>query len=413
MLAPPGRSGIGSSPRASCGFPRFLLRVGTDVARARKRHAGRMDPHVVIAGGGIGALEGLLALQKLAVDPLRISVLTATRHLTYRALSVAEPFGGDPAPRYDWQFIARDRGVSWIPDMLEAVRLEDRELITRDGPPVHYDALLLALGAQPRVAVPGALTFAGPRDVAAVRDALEALDPGRRHVVAFVAGTGVAWTLPLYELALMTAEYGRRQGLDLRIELVTRESEPLDIFGAEASAAVAGRLAAAGVQLRAGTFAQEYDDGRLWLELEGPLDVDLAVALPLLEGPAVDGLPVTEGGFIPVDAYSRVRGVERVWAAGDMTSRPIKHGGLTAQQADVAAADIAARVAGSSTPVHPYRPDLRGLLLTGADPVFLERRRGAPSRSEASSEFLWWPAHKVAGRHLAPYLARLGAPLAS
>ena len=372
-----------------------------------------MDPHVVIAGGGIGALEGLLALQKLAADPLRISVLTATRHLTYRALSVAEPFGGDPAPRYDWQFIARDRGVNWIPDMLESVRLEDRELITRDGPPVHYDALLLALGAQPRVAVPGALTFAGPRDVAVVRDALEALVPGRRHVVAFVAGTGVAWTLPLYELALMTAEYGRRQGLDLRIELVTRESEPLDIFGAEASAAVAGRLAAAGVQLRAGTFAQEYDDGRLWLELEGPLDVDLAVALPLLEGPAVDGLPVTEGGFIPVDAYSRVRGVEHVWAAGDMTSRPIKHGGLTAQQADVAAADIAARVAGSSTPVHPYRPDLRGLLLTGADPVFLERRRGAPSRSEASSEFLWWPAHKVAGRHLAPYLARLGAPLAS
>ena len=302
MLAPPGRAGIGSSPRASCGFPRFLLRLGTDVARARTRHAGRMDPHVVIAGGGIGALEGLLALQKLAADPLRISVLTATRHLTYRALSVAEPFGGDPAPRYDWQFIARDRGVDWIPDMLESVRLEDRELIARDGPPVHYDALLLALGAQPRVAVPGALTFAGPRDVAAVRDALEALDPGRRHVVAFVAGTGVAWTLPLYELALMTAEYGRRQGLDLRIELVTRESEPLDIFGAEASGAVAGRLAAAGVQLRAGTFAQEYDDGRLWLELEGPLDVDLAVALPLLEGPAVGGLPVTEGGFIPVDA---------------------------------------------------------------------------------------------------------------
>ena len=373
-----------------------------------------MDPHVVIAGGGIGALEGLLALQKLAADPLRISVLTATRHLTYRALSVAEPFGGDPAPRYDWQFIARDRGVRLDPGHAwRRCGWRTGSSITRDGPPVHYDALLLALGAQPRVAVPGALTFAGPRDVAAVRDALEALDPGRRHVIAFVAGTGVAWTLPLYELALMTAEFGRRRELDLRIELVTRESEPLDIFGAEASAAVAGRLVSAGVHLRAGTFAQEYDDGRLWLELEGPLDADLAVALPLLEGPSIGGLPVTEGGFIPVDAYGRVRGVEHVWAAGDMTSRPIKHGGLTAQQADVAAADIAARVAGSSKPVHPYRPDLRGLLLTGADPVFLERRRGAPSRSEASSEFLWWPAHKVAGRHLAPYLARLGAPLAS
>src|SRR5829696_8028023 len=231
ILAPAGGSGIGSSPRASCGFPRSWLRAGTDAARVRRRHAGRMDPHVVIAGGGIGALEGLLALQKLAVDPVRVSVLTAARHLTYRALSVAEPFGGDPAPRYDWQFIARDRGVGWIPDMLEAVRLDDRKLITRDGPPVHYDALLLALGAQPRVAVPGALTFSGPRDVAAVRDALEALDRGRRHVIAFVAGAGVAWTLPLYELALMTAEYGRREGLDLRIELVTREADPLDLFG--------------------------------------------------------------------------------------------------------------------------------------------------------------------------------------
>ena len=30
-----------------------------------------------------------------------------------------------------------------------------------------------------------------------------------------------AWTLPLYELALMTAEYGRRHGLDLAIELIS------------------------------------------------------------------------------------------------------------------------------------------------------------------------------------------------
>ena len=50
-------------------------------------------PHVVIAGGGVGALEGLLALQALAGDRVHISVLTAARHLTYRPWSVAEPFG--------------------------------------------------------------------------------------------------------------------------------------------------------------------------------------------------------------------------------------------------------------------------------------------------------------------------------
>ena len=79
--------------------------------------------------------------------------------------------------------------------------------------------------------------FAGPRDVLAIRETIEALAPGRRHTIAFVAMAGTAWTLPLYELALMTAEYGRRHGLDLAIELVTCESAPLGVFGADASAA--------------------------------------------------------------------------------------------------------------------------------------------------------------------------------
>src|SRR5215213_9986461 len=125
------------------------MRGITDAARSRRREPVGMSGHVVIAGGGVGALEGLLAVQSLAGDTVEISVLTASRHLTYRALSVAEPFGGDPAPRYDWERIAHDRGVRWIPDVVEGVRPGQRELDTRDGPPVPYDALMLALGARP------------------------------------------------------------------------------------------------------------------------------------------------------------------------------------------------------------------------------------------------------------------------
>jgi sulfide:quinone oxidoreductase len=369
-----------------------------------------MSHDIVIAGGGIGALETLLALQSIAGDRVRISVLTATRHLTYRALSVAEPFGGDPAPRYDWEAIARDRGVRWVPDVLEEVRAEGRRVETRDGVPLPYDALVLALGARPRAGVPGALPFSGPRDVAAVRDAIERLRPGRRYAIAFVVPEGVTWTLPLYELALQTAAYGRRRGLDLDLEIVTREADPLGVFGRAASAAVTQLLAGAGIRVRPGTFAQEYDEGRLWLEIEGPLDVDIVIALPALVGPNVAGLPVGEGGFVPVDPYGRVRGVERVWAVGDMTTRPLRQGGLTTQQADVAAADIASSVAGAEVRVRPYKPRLQGLMLTGGDPLFLERRPSAPSASEASERFLWWPPHKIVGRHLGPYLESLGAP---
>jgi sulfide:quinone oxidoreductase len=211
----------------------------------------------------------------------------------------------------------------------------------------------------------------------------------------------------------MTSRYGRARGLDLHLEVVTRESDPLDVFGAAASDAVARRLAAAGISIRTGTFAEEYDEDKLWLELEGPLDVDLAIALPRLRGPAVPGLPDAPQGFVAVDPYGRVRGVDRVWAVGDMTTRPLKQGGLAAQQADVAAADIAVNVAGVDAPVRPYKPRLQGMLLTGDDPIFLERRPGAPSASEASSSFLWWPAHKVAGRHLGRYLDSLTVASAS
>jgi sulfide:quinone oxidoreductase len=298
--------------------------------------------------------------------------------------------------------------VRWIADEVTGVRAEARELDTRDGPPVPYDALLLALGARPLAALPGAIGFAGPRDVLAVRDAIAGLSPGRRHSIAFVAVAGTGWTLPLYELALMTAAHGRRRGLDLAIELVTRESAPLGLFGREASAAVAQRLADAGVRLRTGTFATEFADGKLWLELEGPLDADLVIALPQLAGPRLPGLPHDEQGFVPVDRYGHVRGTEAVWAVGDMTTRPVKQGGLAAQQADVAAAGIAATVAGAAVAVRPYEPKLQGKLLTGAEPVYLERRRNAPPESEASDDFLWWPPHKIAGRHLGPYLASLG-----
>jgi hypothetical protein len=53
---------------------------------------------------------------------------------------------------------------------------------------------LLALRGRPQRGLPGALPFAGQRDVAAVGDALAALAPGRRHRIVFAVPSPVAWT---------------------------------------------------------------------------------------------------------------------------------------------------------------------------------------------------------------------------
>ena len=59
-----------------------------------------------------------------------------------------------------------------------------------------------------------------------------------------------------------------------------------------------------------------------------------------------------------------MRDLEDVFAAGDIANFPIKQGGLAAQQADAAAEAIAAE-AGAQVDPQPFKPVLRGILLTG------------------------------------------------
>ena len=73
-----------------------------------------------------------------------------------------------------------------------------------------------------------------------MREALESLHAGVPLRVAFVAGPETAWTLPLYELALMAARWGAEHDLALESWVVTYEHKPLSMFGEQAAASVVG-----------------------------------------------------------------------------------------------------------------------------------------------------------------------------
>jgi sulfide:quinone oxidoreductase len=157
------------------------------------------------------------------------------------------------------------------------------------------------------------------------------------------------------------------------------------------------------VAFRPGTVAERLNHDQLEIADGDAIPADAVMALPLLRGPRIDGLPHDQQGFLPTDRHGAVRGVRRVYAAGDGTSFPIKQGGLAAQQADAVAAAVAADLGALEHP-QPFRPVLRGLLLTGAEPRYLRARD--PDQSEVSFRALWWPPSKIAGRHITPYLAR-------
>jgi sulfide:quinone oxidoreductase len=276
---------------------------------------------------------------------------------------------------------------------------------TASGSALGYDALLIALGARPVEAVPGALTFGGEEERRRFAGLLAALGRRGTERLAFVVPRAAAWSIAAYELALLTAAERDARRLEfVEIALVTHEAAPLDLFGPTASRLVLSRLEDAGISLRPSSSAKRFDGHRLLFEKGDSLEADAAVALPALEVPSLPGLPQRRNGFVHTDSMMRVVGANGIWAAGDATWFPIKQGGLAAQQADVAARSIAVH-AGVRVPNEPFDPVLRAALITGHTPDFLRTSVADRAAATAAGQPLWWPAGKVAGRYLAPYVA--------
>jgi sulfide:quinone oxidoreductase len=372
--------------------------------------AGSRAPRVLVAGGGVAALEGVLALQELAESRLEVALIAPNRRFEYTPLSVAEPFDLGRAHRFELGEILRERGIEVIADALAAVDADQRLVRTAAGRALDFDALLVAVGARRRSALPGAVTFSGPRASSDVRRLLEAAAGGEARRLLFAVPAGITWSLPAYELALMTSAYLAERDGTAEVGLVTPEPRPVDAFGAQPSRAVEEMLRSRRISFRSAVPVRA-EPGRLMLEGADPIPADAVVALPRLVPAEIEGLPAGEGGFLPVDEHCRVPGLQGVYAAGDATTFPLKQGGIAAQQADVAAEAIVADLGGGLDPA-PFKPVLRGLLLAGRAPRYLraEVLRGRPARTAASEEAIWWPPAKIAGRRLGPFLALQGVP---
>lgn len=367
--------------------------------RPRRPSLGDM-PTIVIAGGGIAGLEALIALHGHLGSTAQIELLEANTDLVERQRAVSEPFGGGPVRRFDLVRIAADHGAHLRPDRLASVDPTARRVRTVRGDTLDYDALLVAVGVTPDMAIAGALTFCGPRDVAAFSALLDDLDSGRVQRVAFAIPTAVTWALPLYELALMTGEHVRARGLrDVGLTLVTPEHGPLEAFGPRIASHIGSLLAERGIAVRTDTVPLRAGPGGLVVAHGEPVQAERIVSLPRLIGPWIGGLPHDGQGFLATDEHGAVLGTDAVWAAGDGTAFPLKQGGLAAQQAGAAAAAIASSL-GADVPAEPFRPVLRGMLLDPAGPRFLDSERG-----DVPTTPLWWPPTKVVAPHLWDYLS--------
>jgi sulfide:quinone oxidoreductase len=96
-------------------------------------------PEVLIVGGGVAALEALIALRALASHRVRITLAAPSDDFIQRPLTVAEPFEAGFAHRHPLREIAADFDARVVPAAVTAVAVSARA--ARAAPGRHAHAL--------------------------------------------------------------------------------------------------------------------------------------------------------------------------------------------------------------------------------------------------------------------------------
>jgi sulfide:quinone oxidoreductase len=347
-------------------------------------------------------------LRAQAEERVSVEIVAPETDFTYRPLAVVEPFRAGEVASFPLPALVHATGAELRAGTVASVDAASKTLLTDDGGEMRYDVLVVALGARPARPCRARSRFAGrgtaPRSRPCSRTSWTGGCGGSRSP----SRPGRRGRCRSTSFALLTETYLADRGtMEVELTLVTPEEAPLAIFGRVASEALAELLEARGIGLRVRTTPFRFEHGALQLIPAASLDADAVIALARAEGPLLSGLPTDVAGFLPTDEHGRVVGFEDVYAAGDVTQFPVKQGGMATQQADAVAAAIAAR-AGAPVEPAPFRPVLRGRLLTGLFPRYLCAEPGMDV-STIDTEALWWPPAKIVGRYLAPFLAeRIG-----
>ena len=171
---------------------------------------------------------------------------------------------------------------------------------------MEYDALLIAVGARQVEAYEHVATFRDADADATYQGVVQDIEEGYSRSVAFIQPVGPVWPLPLYELALMTAERAKSMNIrGLELVLVTPEPRPLAVFGPAVSDVVSSRLEQAGITLYCNSLAKVPETGRLLIEPQGlELHAARMITMPRIAGPSIRGLRGSgTRGFIPIDKH--------------------------------------------------------------------------------------------------------------
>jgi sulfide:quinone oxidoreductase len=331
---------------------------------------------VLVAGGGVAGLETLTGLRELAGDRVALTLAAPADEFVYRPVTIAQPYSVRDRRSVALARAAEEVDATFLAATVQTVDSKGKTVLTSSGERMAYDALVLAVGAQAVPALEHVMTWDDRSDSEVLGGLLRDSEEGYLEQLAVVIPPGPGWPLRGYELALLITLRAYDASVDIHTTVVQPESSPLALLGDRAVSEITAELERVGIAVVPAEHISVERGRRVDMVLQPSrrrLEVDRALAMPILRGGTIGGIPADEYRLIPIDSLCRVAGLERVWAAGDCTAFPVKSGGVAAEQADVIAGDIAA-IAGADVEPRSFDPghdpELAGLPAAR----FIERR---------------------------------------
>jgi NADH:ubiquinone reductase (H+-translocating) len=360
------------------------------VGRVLARPSTSLAPRILILGGGFAGVSTAMELAKRCsgVLPVHITLISEQNFFLFTPM-LAEAATGAVETRhvlYPIRPLCRAWDIEFGEMSVESIDLEKRRVIARHRrspaqQQVHYDKLILALGAAPNMAsVPGAaehtLSFKGVGDAVRIRnhviDLFEAAaltdDPWvRQRLLTFIiVGAGHAGTELIAALEELT------RGILLRhypsiphdtIRLVLVGSAVLPQTATHLAAYTKEQLLKRGIELETARAAKVTPEG---LELQDGRSIPSHCVIWTAGNrvsPVIAELPLTKAkdGRLIVNEFFEVEGAPDIYAVGDNAAQMDHHTGApyvaTAQvavpQARALAAVIEAELTGREK--RPFR----------------------------------------------------------
>ena len=362
---------------------------------------------VLILGGGFGGVVAAESLAQQLGDEHQITLVSRDDRFVFYPALVRLAFGKcEPDDvSFDLRRSMLNRRIMFVKGEVARIDPEDREVIMAHGEVsgrLPYDHLIYALGrrlATERVEgffehghhlldVNGALKFG---------EAIRNLREGR---VVIGQCPDARLPVPIYETAFALSSWLKENHdpESVRITVVS-PSTIKEEFGDEKMAAIIHQaLIRHGVEFlpnfpisKVGSSIVSTEDGR-------DLNYSLLMLLPPFRGAsAASRLGITDGDdYLNVDWTMKVIGAERIYAVGDCVNfAGPKMGHMAVNQAQVAAANVAAEIAGHQ-PIAHYDHDMMMVLdVFDGDSIYFHKDLWSDASASVRQGRFWSWAKRV------------------